>query len=89
RARKSAFEARMREVKAGRKMFRSKSDLLGMGPKSTQEGDEVWVLLGAKVPFVLRPVNGGKASRRYRLIGEAYVHGYMDGEALREQRELH
>jgi len=61
---------------------------VGMGPKSVQEGDEVWVIMGAKVPFVLRPVDGGKAPKRYRLIGEAFVLGYMDGEVLEEEREL-
>jgi len=86
--RMKAFEDRMREVKAGRTMFRTKTNLLGMGPLSTQEGDEVWVLMGAKVPFVLRPVDNGKAPKRYKLVGEAYVHGYMDGEILSEKRDL-
>jgi hypothetical protein len=87
-ARMTAFEKRMREVKEGRRMFRTKGDLLGMGPKSVQEGDEVWVLMGAKVPFVLRPVDGGRAPKRYRLVGEAFVLGYMDGEVLEEGREV-
>ena len=84
----SAFEARMREVKTGRRMFRTKGDLLGMGPKSVQEGDEVWAILGAKVPFVLRKVDEGREPRRYQLIGEAFVLGYQDGEAVEEKREL-
>lgn len=86
--RMTTFENRMRDVKAGRRMFRTKENLLGMGPKSTQEGDEVWVIMGAKVPFILRPVEGGKAPKRYRLVGEAFVLGYMDGEVLQEKRKL-
>jgi hypothetical protein len=88
RARKSAFELRMREMKDGRKMFRTKSGSLGMGPKSVMEGDEVWVLPGAKVPFVLRSFEGGREPKRYTFIGEAYVHGYMNGEAVREGRKF-
>jgi hypothetical protein len=87
RKRRDTFEERMRDVKTGRKMFRTNTDLLGMGPKSVQPGDEVWVVLGAKVPFALRPVEGGKAPLRYTLVGEAYVHGYMNGEILREKRK--
>jgi hypothetical protein len=43
---------------------------------STDIGDEVWVLGGAATPYVLRPIGGG----RYRLVGDAYVHGIMHGE---------
>lgn len=46
-----------------------------------EEGDEVWVLLGGDVPFVLRPISG---SIEYRLVGDCYLHGVMDGEAVRE-----
>jgi hypothetical protein len=78
KARLSAFETRMREVKAGRRLFRTEKGYLGMGSVSTEVGDQVWVLEGANVPFVLRPVGDG----RYRLIGAAYFHGIMWGEAL-------
>jgi hypothetical protein len=45
---------------------------------SGSESYEIWILLGCKTPFVLQP-NGGS----YLLLGECYVHGLMDGEALR------
>jgi hypothetical protein len=78
RARLSVFEARMREVKRGRRMFRTDGNLLGMGSRSVEVGDEVWVLKGGNVPFVLRRVKEGV----YRLVGDAYVHGIMHGEAI-------
>lgn len=87
-ARMKAFENRMREVKTGRRMFSTKTGLMGMGPKSVQEGDEVWVALGARVPYVVRPVGKGFPERTYRLVGEAFVLGYMDGEVLKEKREM-
>jgi Heterokaryon incompatibility protein (HET) len=91
----------MARVKAARILFRTEHCLLGMGPHSTRPGDHVFVLPGARVPFVLRPVgpagseggedgqdgeNGGNGSTnrfRYEMVGEAYIHGIMHGEALR------
>ena len=54
---------------------------LGLMPHSAQRGDEVWLLRGAVVPFVLRPAEGGK----YRLVGESYIHGAMFGEMMTEE----
>lgn len=46
-----------------------------------QEGDEFVVLSGAKVPLILRNVGDEGGVGRYEVIGTAYVHGFMDGEA--------
>jgi hypothetical protein len=40
--------------------------------------DSIAVFGGAAVPFVLREFG----DKRYQLIGEAYVDGIMDGEAV-------
>jgi hypothetical protein len=40
-------------------------------------GDVVAVLTGGTMPIVLRPHNG-----YYTVVGDAYIHGIMDGEAL-------
>ncbi|KAL8636772.1 MAG: hypothetical protein Q9228_005871 [Teloschistes exilis] len=61
------------------RLFRTGNNLLGMGPRNVAEGDEVWLLQGARVPFVLRP---NLENGRYQLIGQSYVHGMMHGEAL-------
>jgi hypothetical protein len=58
---------------------------LGLAAHGTRPGDVVAVLMGCNVPFVLRNVSregvsGSTAS--FWLIGEAYVHGIMDGEAI-------
>lgn len=42
-------------------------------------GDEVWVLFGGRVPFVLRPNEAGST---FSMIGDCYLHGFMDGEAM-------
>ncbi|KAM3072057.1 hypothetical protein ACMFMG_008518 [Clarireedia jacksonii] len=61
-----------------RSLFRTSIGCLGIGPQSLQVHDEVWVLKGATVPFVLRPREDGT----YQLIGEAYLHGLMHGELV-------
>jgi len=48
-------------------------------------GDVVVVLLGGKVPFVLRQVGGEGEGGQWRLIGECYVDGVMYGEMVEER----
>lgn len=76
-----------------RRVFRTKEKmLLGTGPRSLRVGDEVWILAGGKVPYVLRQVKNKVApagsENRYRLIGEAYVHGLMHGNPYRFGKDL-
>lgn len=59
-----------------RRVFKTRGGYLGTGARSLQAGDEVWILHGSGVPFVLRPQQSGQ----YRLIGEAFVYGMMHGE---------
>ncbi|KAH7154310.1 heterokaryon incompatibility protein-domain-containing protein [Fusarium sp. MPI-SDFR-AT-0072] len=73
------FEKHMRNATQGRKLFMTESGLLGLGPKTLGQSsskDEVWILMGARVPFILHHIEGSK----YRVVGEAYVHGLMYGE---------
>ncbi|KAL2671488.1 hypothetical protein Neosp_014078 [[Neocosmospora] mangrovei] len=74
------FEKNMRNATEGRKLFMTESGLFGLGPKSLGQDasskDEVWILIGARVPFILHHIEDSK----YRVVGEAYVHGIMYGE---------
>lgn len=57
-----------------------------MVPRLTRPNDIVRLIFGAQVPCVLRPVpeQPHKGSQtRYRLVGECYVYGMMDGEGLK------
>jgi hypothetical protein len=60
-----------------RRLFWTKNNYLGITAESTKEGDEVWVFAGAIVPMVVR---FGK--EKCQFVGEAYVHGIMNGEAV-------
>jgi hypothetical protein len=61
---------------------------MAMIPDIANEGDILSVLYGSKLPHVLRKVPGKEDT--YTLVGTAYVHGFMDGEAiqLRDQGKL-
>jgi hypothetical protein len=48
-----------------------------MAPCRAREGDSVAVLFGCSIPLVLRRV---PLQETWQIMGEAYVHGYMNGE---------
>ncbi|KAK3690464.1 heterokaryon incompatibility protein-domain-containing protein [Podospora appendiculata] len=56
----------------------------GLGPAAMREGDVVVVLFGGVVPFVLRRVvdGDGEEGEGWRLVGECFVPGLMQGEAV-------
>ncbi|KAI1325016.1 heterokaryon incompatibility protein-domain-containing protein [Xylariaceae sp. FL0255] len=62
----------------GRRIFRTTGNYFGIAPQSLLPGDQVWILSGADTPYVLREV---KSEEGWQVIGEAYVHGIMHGEA--------
>ncbi|KAF6517151.1 hypothetical protein HZS61_002712 [Fusarium oxysporum f. sp. conglutinans] len=75
------YESTMHHVSWHRRMFLTNGGYLGLAHPSTQPGDEVILLSGGRVPFV---VKRGSVDRPegYSIVGEAYVHGIMDGELL-------
>ncbi len=50
---------------------------MGLGPRNTKPGDFVCVLLGSRVPFILRAVDD-----YHVLVGECYCHDIMGGELV-------
>ena len=52
---------------------------LGLGRPTYRPGDIACVLHTASTPYVLRSIN---EDGEYSLVGEAYIHGYMDGECV-------
>ncbi|KAL8730911.1 MAG: hypothetical protein Q9181_004494 [Wetmoreana brouardii] len=55
----------------------------GLAPQGTRVGDLLCILLGCSVPVILRDCRSERdAMKRYQLIGETYIYGLMDGEAL-------
>lgn len=56
----------------------SRKGYVRLAPTSALPGDIVCVVFGAIVQYVLRRISG----KGFELVGEAYVHGIMDGEAI-------
>lgn len=75
------FREAAAEVCHMRKFFCTSKGLFGLGPAMVQADDLVCVLFGADTPFVLR-----RAETRYKVVGECYVHGLMQGQARRAWR---
>jgi len=64
----------------GRRICRTEKNYLGHAVWEAEEGDMIVLFLGADVPFLIRPDKDEPGS--YQLVGECYVHGIMDGEAM-------
>lgn len=72
--------------------FRTSNGSFGLCPWTAREGDIITLHLGARVPYLLRPVRayphcpeqdvGNACASTYRLVGECYLNGYMNGEIL-------
>lgn len=67
-----------------RRLFVSNLSFLGLGPSDSEIGDEVCLLTGSRVPFVIRRLESGE----YRVVGECFVFGIMDNEVLDGSSEL-
>ena len=68
-----------RRCLTSRKLTTTTRGYLALAPLRTQRGDVISILFGCSTPMVLRPLGS-----HYRLIGEAYVHGIMDGEGTED-----
>jgi hypothetical protein len=62
-----------------RKFFVTEKRNMCLGPGATIPGDIVCVLFGGSKPYVLRPI---PHTDHHLFVGECYVHGLMDGEAI-------
>ena len=65
----------------------TKQKRMALVPPQAKEKDLICVMYGLEVPFVLRRSNKPTTENRFQLVGEIYVHGIMDGEALSDGSE--
>ncbi|MCJ1250469.1 hypothetical protein MMC30_007697 [Trapelia coarctata] len=63
-----------------RTLFETSRGYFGLGPAQLQTGDNVCVFFGCNVPHILRVRRG---TQEHLLVGEAYVHGIMNGEVIK------
>ncbi|KAH6694774.1 heterokaryon incompatibility protein-domain-containing protein [Leptodontidium sp. 2 PMI_412] len=63
-----------------RRLLTTRKGYVGLAHAQSQIGDTICVLEGCTIPMILRPCDRG-----FRLVGDAYVHGIMNGEYWQAQ----
>ena len=86
------FSAALGSACQGKCFAVTEKGYMAIAPPGTKEGDMVCLVMGAEVPFILRPLledDKGVMNKEqcYALVGECYIHGIMDGEGLRQGLE--
>ena len=70
----------VREVTRTRRFLVTTDGYIGLAPGEARVGDRVAVVYGCSTPLLIRKVNEAEAT--WCLVGECYVYGLMDGEAV-------
>lgn len=71
----------------GRLLFTTQDGYLGLASDTVQPGDVIAMFYGGCTPYVLRRTKTETRMGGWSFLGEAYVHGMMDGEALSLESE--
>jgi hypothetical protein len=80
----SAFNIQCKTACSGRKFGLLEDGRIGLFPECSKIGDEVAVLVGVAVPFILRPT---PYPNTWQVVGDCYVRGIMNAEILREKEK--
>ncbi|KIW04372.1 uncharacterized protein PV09_04656 [Verruconis gallopava] len=82
-AKQGRFEKSALVYSVNRRVYWTRSGILGLGPKVMKAGDHVVALLGGKCPYILREHTG-----EWHFIGETYVRhdALMMGDEVTEVR---
>ncbi|KAH8692512.1 heterokaryon incompatibility protein-domain-containing protein [Phaeosphaeriaceae sp. PMI808] len=67
-----------------RRLVGTQGGFLGLATENVQDGDLIFILLGCGFPLVLRP-----QGRCYRVVGEIFVYGIMDGKVMDQLKQGH
>jgi len=71
-------------IRAGLQPVRTRRGYFANLPGCFKPGDQIWVIQGVAMPLVLRKSNVNQDC--FQLVGCCYLHGWMNGEALRSSR---
>lgn len=83
----------------GQRLIITNSGHPGLAPSNSNpsipvyaDRDEIFVFPGGKMPFILRPVGERHVPQLglrlcYSFVGECYLHGFMDGQAMTDFEE--
>jgi hypothetical protein len=78
------FKKSWERMRWNRCFFTTEESYMGVGPFCVQHGDIVVLLHGGEHLFVLRETERSGTERSYKLVGDAYVHGFMHGELVKD-----
>lgn len=70
---------------SGRQIFQTKTGLVGVGLRITDEGDGICIFFGADIPFVIRR----EREAGYSVVGECYIGSLMRGEVIQKLATPH
>jgi hypothetical protein len=74
----TAVELPLGSSARNRRLCSTHDGRLGSVPAGAKVGDKICMLYGGRVLYVIRACGNGQ----YKFIGECYVHGLMEGEAM-------
>ncbi|KAH7202459.1 hypothetical protein DER44DRAFT_669606 [Fusarium oxysporum] len=80
RERSSIYISALRDRVNGWRFIVTEKGYAGVAPPSVRKGDTVAILKGGCVPFILQ--ESKDRQRAFRLVGECYINGIMDGQGL-------
>jgi hypothetical protein len=64
----------------GRQLFQTQAGAFGYTKKGVQAGDMVCLLTGLPVFHVLRKAGEAEDEEQWKIVGDAYLQGLMNGE---------
>ncbi|KAI0125495.1 heterokaryon incompatibility protein-domain-containing protein [Xylariales sp. AK1849] len=64
----------------GRSFFSTSDGHIGLAPRNSLPGDAVCILLGSRLPIILR--QSSTTPPRWQVVGACFVPGFMNGEAI-------
>jgi hypothetical protein len=79
-----AFASAAMTWTSGRRFIVTNNGRYGLAPYITKVGDICCVLYGMQAPVILRKVN---KQYKYKLIGEAFILGLMEGQAVQNMEK--
>jgi hypothetical protein len=77
----------LRPASRGTKFGVASSGHLMMTTLVAKEGDVICILYRDRAPMIICPVSIEGEEQKYRLVGPAYVHGFMGGEGISMQEK--
>ena len=77
----------LRYMPSNQSFFVTRLGRIGFGHWESKPGDQIWILHGGRVPFILRP-RANEKNLGYDFVGWCYCQGIMRGELFAEGSEV-